>query len=420
MPASQKDRPIGFLLWDAAGGGVEAELAFHIRPEELTKTDPSRITVHQTLGGAWADTFGPGVSQITIRGTTGWRGTASGDGLALFQELRDAVFPRWHGLRAANVEAGRSPDSVELVFYDHLDEVAEVVAPDRFTLRRHKSRPLLAQYEIVMTVLRPVSEQLAMLVADPLVEAIAHPGGRYLAAAPALDGIIARQTGLAGVTGALGALAGPANAILGASAALLAQVQSVAAAGLGVLDAAALPLLQVAQTVQAAARNAFQLLAVPYAAAVHVHALARRIAATFHEAWCLLRTGFDLIGRMPDFSDLLGASGCSSTGGGLPGSPLAGVNPFAAIYASPLAVPAVDAVARPVVDVSLAAGEALRSLARDVLTVPVPVDALAVGAQLRTVAEGITVNLPLPEAVLARVGEALRTRTGELATVWAA
>src|SRR5277367_3573779 len=75
-PPSQKvgSAPISFIFID---GSIPAPntwtLNLVIRPEELTRTDPSRMTVQQTLGGAWADDFGPGLGSINISGTTGWR-----------------------------------------------------------------------------------------------------------------------------------------------------------------------------------------------------------------------------------------------------------------------------------------------------------------------------------------------------------
>ena len=55
-----------------------AQIGLVIRPEELTRTDPSRINDTRTLGGAWSDNFGEGLSSLTISGHTGWRGMAEG------------------------------------------------------------------------------------------------------------------------------------------------------------------------------------------------------------------------------------------------------------------------------------------------------------------------------------------------------
>ena len=76
-PKSQKagDRPISFVLAEYSKSDIQ-EYKFVIRPEELSRMDPSRVTVHQTLGGerlGWADDFGQGLPTINISGHTGWR-----------------------------------------------------------------------------------------------------------------------------------------------------------------------------------------------------------------------------------------------------------------------------------------------------------------------------------------------------------
>ena len=147
-------RPIAFFL--EVDGNPGDPFILPIRPEDLSRTEPSRVNVQQTLGGAWADNFGPGVQQINISGHTGWRGmdAASGlDGLGQFFTLRSMVFEQWHALRQDRINAGRDPSTVKLLFSDQLDEFCWEVVPSQFTLRRSKSRPLLATYQIAMTVI---------------------------------------------------------------------------------------------------------------------------------------------------------------------------------------------------------------------------------------------------------------------------
>lgn len=187
-PPSQKNRLIGFA-------GTVGAMELVIRPEELTRFEPSRLAVQQTLGGAWADSFDRGIIQIRISGTTGWHGgPADGgqlSGEAQFLLLRQTAFIQWHSQRAAIVAGGGDPSVVTLVFIDSLDGHVDVVAPKSFTLRRSKSRPLLMQYQIEMLVLQDL-------------------------ATPYFGG-----TGLLGVAGALAGAAalGGAGALLGAAAA---------------------------------------------------------------------------------------------------------------------------------------------------------------------------------------------------------
>ena len=52
-PQSQKAdvKPISFILIDPAASSAMTEIVLYVRPEELTRTDPSRTQVTQTLGG---------------------------------------------------------------------------------------------------------------------------------------------------------------------------------------------------------------------------------------------------------------------------------------------------------------------------------------------------------------------------------
>lgn len=163
-PTSQKasERPISFVLHDTAAGAAPFVFDMVIRPEELTRTEPSRLAINQTFGedGGFVDNFGPNLGQITLAGTTGWRGGALDDGLALMQRLRQTVFVEWHAARKRAVERGQDPSLVRLIFVDALDDFAWVCAPQQFVLRRNKARPLLASYQIQLVKLgEDVSEE---------------------------------------------------------------------------------------------------------------------------------------------------------------------------------------------------------------------------------------------------------------------
>ncbi|MFM0165774.1 hypothetical protein PQR39_35760, partial [Paraburkholderia sediminicola] len=110
-PPSQKpgDCPISFTMDDLTTGAAPQVLALNIRPEELTRTEMSRVSVQQTLGGAFADDFGAGLTQINISGNTGWRGFNGIDGMTFFKQLRDASFTNWHLLRNQAMQKGLDP-----------------------------------------------------------------------------------------------------------------------------------------------------------------------------------------------------------------------------------------------------------------------------------------------------------------------
>lgn len=156
-PPLQIGRPIGFI------GTHTLPVNLTIRPEELSRFEPSRLAVQQTLGGAWIDGFDRGIITIKISGHTGWRGAGIGglgggfSGEAAFQNLRVNSFAAWHQARADIISGGGDPNVVQLTFIDTLNGFTDLVAPKSFTLRRSKTRPLLMMYSIEMLVLQDAS-----------------------------------------------------------------------------------------------------------------------------------------------------------------------------------------------------------------------------------------------------------------------
>ncbi len=142
-PPSQKSRPIS--VFGAAGACTLA-----LRPEDLQWTEPSRISVNNTLGDAWIDAFGPGVGKIVSSGTTGWGSKLGFAGEAAFMLLYHASYKGWHDA----VAGSKAPESVPMFFVDALDIRMAQVVPDTFTMKRNKSRPLLIQYNISYTIVK--------------------------------------------------------------------------------------------------------------------------------------------------------------------------------------------------------------------------------------------------------------------------
>jgi hypothetical protein len=137
------------------GLGFGSPVTLKVRPEDLTRTEPSRVSVHQTLGrvvNGWADNFGEGLPSVTIAGTTGWRTSAASgeDGAQAFETLNRLVVHEYHEAKQAAIDSGMDPATVKLLFVDMLDGFTWNVAPMNFVLRRSKSRPLLFQYNIVL------------------------------------------------------------------------------------------------------------------------------------------------------------------------------------------------------------------------------------------------------------------------------
>jgi hypothetical protein len=166
IPITQKYRPIGLamvaepfgadlpivgdLLMAPAWGHV-----FGVRPEEMTFTNPTRNTIVQTFGGAWADDWGEGVKEVTIQGHTGWRGGLI-PGELEWHNLKRLVFDAYHRIRRELSQLGQDPDVIKLYLVDTLNVHVFEVYPTEYRLKRHKQRPLLFQYTIRLHVLRSV------------------------------------------------------------------------------------------------------------------------------------------------------------------------------------------------------------------------------------------------------------------------
>lgn len=147
-PIQQKTRPIALVLW---GGGVPAFHYFNVRPEDLHYEIPSRSNVHQTLGGAWVDDFGVGLKQITLSGTTGWRGAAL-PGELWFLTFRELVYELYFARRQQVANLGVDPDTVRLFYVDTLNYLVCWVHPTEFHHERSRSHPLLHRYRIQLAV----------------------------------------------------------------------------------------------------------------------------------------------------------------------------------------------------------------------------------------------------------------------------
>ena len=142
-PPSQKARPISVF-------GDAGSCTLALRPEDLQWTEPSRISVNNTLGDAWIDAFGPAVGKIVISGTTGWGSKLAFAGEEAFKELYQASYKGWHDA----VAGSKDPESVSMFFVDALDSRMAQVVPDTFVMKRNKSRPLLIQYNISYTIVK--------------------------------------------------------------------------------------------------------------------------------------------------------------------------------------------------------------------------------------------------------------------------
>lgn len=127
---------------------------FMFNPEEYMQEEPNRAHVTQTKSGGWVDAFGPGVGMLSMKGTTGFKGTTKDPtkGFKKFKELRKLF--RDYMKKASN---GRNMNSHEFIVYNYTDGDYWVVVPESFRLFRSIARPLLYMYEINLILLHPVA-----------------------------------------------------------------------------------------------------------------------------------------------------------------------------------------------------------------------------------------------------------------------
>jgi hypothetical protein len=328
-PSSQKsgERPIGFVLKDDTVDGLPIFAPLVIRPEDLSRPQASRLNATQTLGGAWVDNFGPGMASIQISGHTGWRGSSSRDGIAEFKFLYDTVFTQWHSRRDNALLNGLDPQDVHLYFADRLDDIVCEVAPQSFTLKRNKSRPLLVMYNISLLVSRegvvvpefpklPSGSELFDLGMKGLTDAVDT-------ITEAIDGIGSWiETNIAG----------PVRGFMQLTANVLNQVRRIQRS----IDGVASSLIRVAVNLSQAGANIFHAINGILSIPARIKARLMEVAGAFTTAFCVIKRMFGNLLTMPDYSSMYGASNCSSTGGGRPLSPLSNVNPF---YGVPSASP---------------------------------------------------------------------------------
>lgn len=315
---SQKaeDCPISFILDDQSGDALE-DVTFFIRPEDMTRTYPSRISVNQTLGGAWVDSFGEGLETTTISGTLGWRTGPDGkDGTARLIEMRTKIYEHWHSRRAAAIAKGDDPNDVELIFVDTLNDYARVVVPQVFEIRRSKSRPLLASYRISFTAVSKAS--ITVTTGDVAAEPSSGLDSLF-ASIGEIESEINRMTNYVNKT-----ILAPIQAFMRLTARVLNAVHDMIQSGVTLAGA----IINVARALTQCGVNIFRTLAAVIGIPALAKALFMSVAGAYSNAFCVLRNALRSLPTYEDYRGLFGASNCSSTAGGSPPSQYANQNPF--------------------------------------------------------------------------------------------
>ena len=334
-------RPISFAL--DAFGAMGAPVTLAVRPEDLTRTEPARATVHQTLGRetvGWVDHFGEGLPSVTISGHTGWR-HASGlglDGAQSFEALNQLVVHDYAQAKQAAIDMGQDPESVKLIFVDLLDSFAWSVVPTQFVLRRSKSRPLLFQYNITLQAVETgVDFQAAMLpnFGNPIagLSSLASTVSFLENAAASVEGLVSKalsgaESLIAPVAGAVKRFMTSANAVLGAVNRMVRSAQNLVT---GLVN----PLIGIASDLAKVGTNVFRTISAIKNLPSYLKSELSRLASAYNEIVCIFRNSLRQRSNYDNFEGLYGASNCSSTTGGRMPSSYAGQNVFSLMQPDP-------------------------------------------------------------------------------------
>lgn len=383
-PPSQKFRTISFTL-SGVPGAADKYFVFSLRPEDVTASEVSRLTVQQTLGGAWADSFDKGITSINLSGHHGWHGGILLSGEDLFRAMRATCWQGWHDGRKAAIQAGQDPNTVQLFYTDNLDDITAIVAPSHFTLRRSRSSPLLMRYQVQLLVLGDASD--AVGIADQIINALSNPL-RWLASVTGLDAILpVIESNLDLGLAVFGAGAQGIQQFVNVGVQLIGSVADIARQTQGVFSDQDNGILTIGTQFSRAASTAFSVLAMDDTLSDEERLPIMALSSSFNDAACSMANGFSLLNGYDDLSSLRGASTCSSTGGGDPASDftLSGANPFEFMFP----------VTNPPVAVSAEAQQALTALQSDPLQMQGQVSIVA--DLMRRAGQGTAVASTQPE-----------------------
>lgn len=336
-------RPISFVYHNIASGGAPEEMGLTIRPEELVRTDTSRLTVHHTLGGAFADNFGEGIPSVQISGHTGWGQGSNKNGLDYFIKLHQFVYKQWHKDRAIAAANGVSPDQVKLIFCDLLDEFTWSVVPVSFVLKRNKANPLLLYYQINLTRMDDAI--------NPVVALSFPVGGNISLAVDSFDAALNRIDSFTGALAtSINDFFGPINSVIGDAIQVSAKINHTVFSVIKAGNSVDANLLGIASGLTLASSNILSSIAAVEGIPQSLKADSMLVKASFLNLFCLLQNSFRPQQQLPRY-DIYGSSLCSSTAGGSPLLPYQNSNTLENVfhvYGQPLTVTpqAIDGISR--------------------------------------------------------------------------
>ena len=311
-PATQKaeDCPITFVMDDESAGTSE-EMTLLIRPEQLTIGFPSRMSVNQTLGGAWADSFGEGIEEGTYAGTLGWRATGNDSGgVERLANLKNFVYTEWHARRAAAVAKGDDPAKVRLLLVDTLNNYSRIIAPRVFELQRSKSSPLLARYRFNFVMLSRDMTGQDLLQSDTAFGGILGSIGSWVSSFTSSVNAITAKI-VQAYKWIDKTIVAPMKAVVAKTMQISKAVNNMVTAGVGIIRQVRSIAVLATQAISNVFKAAALVVNIPNIAKAAIMGVVRE----FTNIFCLLRNARSLL-TYEDYSDIYGASNCSSTNGG--------------------------------------------------------------------------------------------------------
>lgn len=335
-PTDQRSgsKPISFVLQNM--GGFSDPVTLKIRPEDLTVNEPSRVAVHQTLGRnitGWVDNFGQGLPSVTIAGHTGWRASPSTgqDGVAAFEALNKMVMTDYHEQKQRAIDAGIDQSQVKLLFIDTLDNITWNVVPNVFVLRRSKSSPLLIRYQITLQAVSVDIDnpfQILPFIPDIPKGLTALNGviGTLRSFSSKLQGLIAIAVGAR--DSIVQPIARDIAALHVSSTQIFSEVYGITSQVTGFVSGTANQAIGIAKDLAGVGVNIYRTMAAIEGIPREVKADIMRVGAAYNEVLCIFNNSLKQTKTYEDYTDLYGASNCSSTTGGRQPSIYAGDNVF--------------------------------------------------------------------------------------------
>ncbi len=290
-------------------------MTLKLRPEELTRTDISRSTVTQTLGGAFIDSFGKGLPTVQISGHTGWRGrTAAEMGPAYFEKLKKFVYDDWHTSRATALKNNSDPDKIKLIFSDLLDNFQWVVVPMNFTLKRNTSNPLLSYYQMNLAwVSDYVAEDYGVFSGIKSIDDILKSMDAALAK---IDNFAAELE--SDIDGFFDPITDGIKAAMNVAFKINQQARSLVGSGSRILDSVTGNLINTATGLSYAAANMLGAIIAVGSFPEYAKFRLMNTKSAWMNLFCIFQNSIRPQRLLPNFNDVYGASLCSSTTGGRP------------------------------------------------------------------------------------------------------